>query len=328
MRYLPLGCFVVFALDASVSGQDLRRGLVAADAVVVARQVAKVAHDDDVTLHTLQVLLDVRGGGGATSVVVLDWPRLALHQRPTLRQSRLYCLTDASRNAAQLGLPPANGPYFKMVGFAGSNPLVGADLDKDPIVGFARLLAAAEAGAPPADTARATAAAALGADLTVRLEAARHLAEMPTLRGRLDGVQWSAFVARAVGETEDLTYKSALAELCAEQRLDGLFDALLVGLSETPDVAYARTVGRIGKALHGEDAANRLLTRLQQVGQRERRAPLLVALGATNTAAALDALLRMDRAEPAVVDGLRAHRDPRAVAAVAAAERTTGKSPK
>jgi hypothetical protein len=139
MRHLPIGCSVLLALAAGASAQDLRRGLVAADAVVVARQVGKAAHDDDVTLHTLQVLLDVRGGGGA-SVVVLDWPKLALHQRPTPRQSRLYCLQDASRNAAQLGLPPANGPYFKMVGFAGSNPLVGADLDKDPVVGFARLM--------------------------------------------------------------------------------------------------------------------------------------------------------------------------------------------
>ena len=328
MRHLPIGCSVLLALAAGASAQDLRRGLVAADAVVVARQVGKAAHDDDVTLHTLQVLLDVRGGGGATSVVVLDWPKLALHQRPTPRQSRLYCLQDASRNAAQLGLPPANGPYFKMVGFAGSNPLVGADLDKDPVVGFARLLAAAEAGAPPVDIARAAAAAALGPDATVRLEATRHLAEMPTLRAKLDGLQWSAFVSRAVGETEDIAYKSALAELCAEQRLDGLYDALLVGLSETTDAGYARTVGCIGKALHGEDAAGRLLARLQQVGQKERRAPLLVALGATNTAAALDALMNMDRAEPAVLDGLRAHRHPRAVEAVDAADRSARKTAK
>lgn len=328
MRHLPIGCSVLLALAAGATAQDLRRGLVAADAVVVARQVGKSAHDDDVTLHTLQVLLDVRGGGGATSVVVLDWPKLALHQRPTPRQSRLYCLQDASRNAAQLGLPAANGPYFKMVGFAGSNPLVGAELDKDPVVGFARLLAAAEAGAPPADTARGAAAAALGPDPVVRLEATRHLAEMPTLRAKIDGLEWSAFVGRAVGETEDIAYKSALAELCAEQRLDGLYDALLVGLSETTDAGYARTVGRIGKALHGEDAAGRLLARLQQIAQKERRGPLLVALGATNTAAALDALMNMDRAEPAVLDGLRAHRHPRAVEAVDAADRAARKPAK
>ena len=29
-------------------------------------------------------------------------------------------------------------------------------------------------------------------------------------------------------------------------------------MSETTDAGYARTVGRIGKALHGEDAAGRL----------------------------------------------------------------------
>lgn len=328
MRLPSIGCSVLLALAAGAPAQDLRRALVAADAVVVARQVGKTVHDDDVTLHTLQVLLDVRGGGGAASVVVLDWPKLALHQRPAPRQSRLYCLQDASRNAAQLGLPAGAGPYYKMVGFAGSNPLVGADLDKDATVAFARLLAAADAGAPPVDIARGAVAAALGPDPVVRLEATRHLAEMPTLRAKLDGLQWSVFVSRAVGETDDIPYKSALAELCAEQRLDGLYDALLVGLSETPDAGYARTVGRIGNALHGEDAAGRLLARLQQVAQKDKRAPLLVALGATNTAAALDALMTMDRSEPAVLDALRSHRHPRAVEAVEAADRAARKPAK
>lgn len=319
MRILPFAAAALGALLAPLSAQDLRRALVDADAVVVGRQVAKAAHDDDVTLHTVQVLLDVRGAAAA-SVVVLDWPKLALHQRPTPRQSRLYCLQDARRNAEQLGLPAEKGPYFKMVGFAGANPLVGADLDQDPVVRFARLLAAADAGAPPADTAPALFAMALGKDAAVRLEATRLLAERPIVRARLDGAHWSQLVARAVGETEDMPYKSALAELCAEQRLEGLFDALVIGLSETTDAEYARAVGRIGKGLHGEEAALRLLARLQQTAQREKRAPLLAALGATNTEAALDALLAMDRKDPAVLAALRAHRAPRAVAAVEAAD--------
>lgn len=317
MRHPTIACAAIVGLLLPLAAQDLRRGLVAADAVVVGRQVAKTPHDEDVTLHTLQVVLDVRGAAGATAVTVLDWPKLALHQRPTPRQTRLYCLQDASGNAARLGLPADKGPYFKMVGFAGSNPLVGADLDADPVVRFARLLAASEAGAPTNDTARGLFAAALEGDAAVRTEATRLLAERPDLRQRLDGVHWSRLIGRAVGETDDIAYKSALAELCAEQRLDGVFDALLVGLAEVQDPGYAATVGRIGKALHGEDAAAKLLARLQQTAQAERRAPLLLALGATNTAGALDALLRMDRKDPAVLAALKAHRDPKAQEAVA-----------
>lgn len=317
MRLPTIACAAAIGLLLPAAAQDLRHGLVAADAVVVGRQVAKTPHDEDVTLHVVQVVLDVRGGGGATAVTVLDWPKLALHQRPTPRQSRLYCLQDASGNATRLGLPADKGPYFKMVGFAGSNPLVGADLDADPVVRFARLLAASDAGTPPNDTARGLFALAVEGEPAVRAEAARLLLERPDLRQKLDGLHWSRLIGRAVGETDDIAYKSALAELCAEQRLDGVFDALLVGLGEVKDPGYAATVGRIGKALHGEDAAAKVMARLQQTAQADRRAPLLLALGATNTAGALDALLRMDRKDPAVVAALKAHRDPKAQEAVA-----------
>jgi len=309
MRLPTIACAAAIGLLLPAAAQDLRHGLVAADAVVVGRQVAKTPHDEDVTLHVVQVVLDVRGARGASAVTVLDWPKLALHQRPTPRQSRLYCLQDASANAARLGLPADKGPYFKMVGFAGSNPLVGADLAADPVVRFARLLAAGEAGAGPNETARGLFAIAVEGDPAVRAEAARLLIERPDLRQKLDGLHWSRLIGRAVGETDDIAYKSALAEQCAEQRRDGVFDALRVG--------YAAVVGRIGKGLHGEDAATKLLARLQQTAQAERRAPLLLALGATNTAGALDALMRMDRKDPAVVAALKAHRDPKAQEAVA-----------
>jgi hypothetical protein len=306
----------LFALASLLPAQELRRGLVAADAVVVAREVAKTPHDDDVTLHRLQVLLDVRGAGGATAVVVLDWPKLALHQRPTPRQSRLYCLQDASRTATRLGLPAADGPYFKMVGHPGSNPLVGADAAADPAVRFARVLAASEAGTPPTDTAQALFTTALQGHAAVRAEAAKLLTERPDLRAKLGALQWSQLVARAAGETDDVPYKIAMAELCAEQRLAGVFDALIVGLSEVADPEYARTVGRIGKMLHGEDAAAKLTERLRQSAQKPARDTLLLALGATNTEAALDALLRMDRKDAAVEAALREHRSPRAKEAV------------
>lgn len=300
------------ALAVAAPAQELRRGLVAADAVVVARQVGKTAHGENVELHRVQVLHDVRGAGGATAVTVLDWPKLSLHQRPMPRQSRLYCLQDASATATRLGLPAANGPYFKMVAWPGTNPLVGAEIAADPIVKFAQLLAASEAGAAPADTAQGLFTAALQGNPVVRTEATHYLTERPDLRTRLGGLQWSQLVQRAAGETDDVGYKIALAELCAEQRLDGVFDALVVGLSAVADPEYARTVGRLGKALHGEEAATRLGERLRQAGQPELRGKLLLALGATSTDTALDALLRMDRKDAAVAAALREHRSPKA----------------
>jgi hypothetical protein len=304
--------FALLAVLAMAPAQDLRRALVAADAVVVARAVARAPHGDELALHKLQVLLDVRGAGGAKAVTVLDWPKLALHQRPTLRQSRLYCLQDASRTAERLGLPAADGPYYKMLGFAGSNPLVGAEIAADANVRFAQVFAASVAGAPPADTASALFTTALQGDAAVRTEAAKYLTERPDLRSKLVALQWSQLVTRAAGEVEDVPYKIAMAELCAEQRLDGVFDALVVGLAQVHDPEYARTVGRIGKMLHGEAAATKITERLRQAGQKPARDTLLLTLGATNTDAALDALLRMDRSDAAVEAALREHRSPRA----------------
>lgn len=307
---------LALGLSPLARAQELRRGLVDADAVLVARQVAKTPHDEAVTVHVLQVLLDVRGGNGATTVKVLDWPKLTVHNRPSPRQSKLYCLQDAAATAQKLGLPAAEGPYFKMVGWPGSNPLVGAEPANDPVVRFATLLAASEKGTAPADTASALQAAALSADPTIRLEATKHLAERADLRAKLGGVQWSQLLARATGEIEDVPYKTALAELCAAQRLDGVFDALVVSLGQVTDPEYARTVGRLGQMLHAEDAATRLRSRLQQAGQTKDRGALLLALGASNTTSGLDTLLAMDQKDPAVIAALREHRSPRAKAAV------------
>lgn len=305
-------CLLALAILPSAPAQELRRGLVDADVVVVARQVARTPHGERLVLHRLQVLLDVRGAGGAAAVTVLDWPQASLHQRPMLRQSRLYCLQDARSAAERLGLPASDGPYYQMVGWPGSNPLVGADLEADPVVRFARLLATAESGATPDETAHALADVALQGAPIVRREAAHLLAERPDLRARLGSIPWSRLVARAAGEIDDIDYKIALAELCAEQRLEGVFDALVVGLGQVHDPAYARAVGRLGRALHGEDAAARLTARLRQAAQPTERQALLLALGATRTATALDALLQMDRADASVDAALREHGSPRA----------------
>jgi hypothetical protein len=292
---LLLSTFAFSALPA----QELRRGLVDADAVLVGRQVGKKEHDENLTLHRVQVLFEVRGANAATAITVLDWPKLALHQRPSPRQSRLYCLQDATAAATRSGLPAADGPYFKMVGWPGSHPLVGGQ------------------GSPPATTATALCALALGQDTVLRLEATRYLAERPDLRSHLGGLEWSRLLSRATGEVDDLPHKIALAELCGEQRLDGVFDALMLSLGQVTDADYARTVGRIGKALHGEQSATQLLERLRIAGQANDRQALLLALGASNTQAALDTLLQMDARDAAVEAALREHRSPRARDAVA-----------
>ncbi len=300
---------------ATLPGQDLRRGLVGADAVVVGRQIGKKPHGDELLLHRVQVVRDLRGAAGAGAVTVIDWPNLGLHNRPQPRQSRLYCLEDASAVAERLGLPAANAPYYRMVGWAGTNPLVGADLDADPLVGFATLLARSDAGAPSTDTASGLFAFALSAHPQVRIEATRLLAERPDLCGHLQSVQWSQLLTRASGESADVAYKIALAELCAERRLDGVLDALLVSLGPVDAPEYARTVGRIARALHGEDSTNRLQARLRVLREPRDRAAVLLAIGATNTESGLDALLRLDQGpskDPAVEAALREHRSPRA----------------
>lgn len=318
MRTLPL-LGLLFAV-AALPAQDLHRGLAAADAVIVGRALGKTAHGTDLDLHRVQVLDELRGANGARAVTVLDWPNLGLHQRPVIRQSRLYCLQDASTTATKLGLPAADGPYYKLVGFPGCSPLVGADLAQDPFVQFARLLARAEAGARPTDTASELARIAVEGAPVVRTEAAKLLTGRGDLRGLLVPLQWSRLLARAGGEMDDVPHKIALAELCAEQRLDGVLDTLAVSLGPVQDADYARTVGRIGKLLHGEEATARLQQRLQQLREAKDRAIVLLAIGATRTESALQLLQQLhanDTTDAAVDAALREHRSVRAKAAAA-----------
>lgn len=313
--FLPFAALLLAALPA----QDLRRGLVDANAVIAGRQVGKREHNDQLVLHKVQVLADLRGAGGATAITVLDWPQLGLHQRPSPRQTRLYCLVDASATATRLGLPSTDGPYYKLVGWPGSSPLLGADLERDPVVGFARILARSEAGAQPNDTAYELAALALGGDPAVRTEAARLLTERGDLRAHLSPVQWSRLMARAGGELDDVPFKIALAELCAEQRLDGLLDTLAVSLGPVQDPEYARTVGRIGRFLHGEAATERLQQRLVHLREPNDRAMVLLAIGATSTESALAVLLQAkgNGGGAAVEAALQEHRSTKARDAVA-----------
>ena len=71
----------LLCLAAALPGQDLRRGIVDADAVVVGRAVMRTEHSSDLVLHRLQVLRNVRGAGEHATVTVLEFPQLAMHQR-------------------------------------------------------------------------------------------------------------------------------------------------------------------------------------------------------------------------------------------------------
>lgn len=302
--------FVPLFFAATLPSQELRRGLLGADALLVGRQVSKTAHGEALMLHRVQVLRPLRGLDGATAVTVIDWPGLSLHNRPQVRQSRLYCLLDASGLAQKEGLPAAGAPYFRMGGWAGSNPLIGADLDADAIVALAQTLVRSEAGAAPQITASELFAQALSNDARTRTEAAQLLSERPVLRSQLHALQWSQLAAAAVGETQDVPHKIALAELCAEQRLDGLLDGLMASLGPVEDLTYARAVGRIAQVLHGESAAHRLNQRLRAVTSANDRRCLLVAMANTKSEAALaqlQALRRQVPMDPDVAAALREH---------------------
>jgi hypothetical protein len=308
---LGVPLFLLCATAVLSPAQDLRHGLVDADVVAVARQVGKRAASDDVDLHRLQVIERIRGLDDATTAVtVIDWPRLSLHNRPSPRQSRLYCLHDATREAQRIGLPADQGPYYRMSGRAGSNPLVGAEPAADPQVRFALVLAAADRGVTPAVTAAALVAMALGDDPVARLEATRHLAEQPLLRPHLSAMQWSSVLGRASAESADIDYKIALAELCSEQRLPGIVEALIVGLDTVHDPVYARTVGRLCAFQDGDAAVPPLLQRLRAARDQGDRTALLLAIGATHTGPALEALLqlkRIDSTDAAIDAALREH---------------------
>ncbi|MCR9246182.1 MAG: hypothetical protein NXI31_14220 [bacterium] len=309
----------VATLPATLRAQNLRRGISDADLVAVARQVGKRPHNDRVTLHRVQILEDVFGSDGRAAVTVLDWPRLSVHQRPMPRQSRLYCLRSANVTASRLGLPASEGPYYKMVGWPGSNPLVTGDRSKNPIVGFANVIARAKAGASATSTASELATIAVRGDASVRIEAARLLTERQDLRKVIAAPQWSQIVGRATGETEDVPFKIALAELCSEQRLEGLVDNLAVSLGPVSDPRYARCVGRIARAMHGEGASAILERRLPNLRNPRDRVAVLRAIGATNTETALALLLRLDKVmgkDAAVEAALAEHRSPQAKAAV------------
>lgn len=296
--------------------QKLRHGVAAADRVVIGRQVSAKAWGEHFVLHRIEVAETLKGEAAA-SLVVVDIPAVSFHSRPSAGETRLYCLQDYSQKANKAGLPESEGPFYRLIGYPGSNPAVGDDPDKDPYVRFARVVVDWVTGVSTQQTAFALVDLALLETSQVRVDAVRMLAERDTLRARLTPVHWGELISKTAGETDDIAFKISLAELCAEQRLDGLVDALCISMREVQEPAYARVVGRIARSLHGEGSLEVLRPHLLQ-STDEHRDRLLLALGATSTESALNALLRMRSlgSDPSVDAALAEHASPRATAAL------------
>ncbi len=307
------------AVSAPVSSQQLRRAVAAADRVVVATGVGVQPLGKQLIAHRLRISTTLRGEP-IDELTVIEHKRLSEHTRPKPGVQRLYCLSSFADKAHALGLPGSRAPYFKMTGHPGSNPDV-PDVDESAAVELARLILAGEHGVAAGDTAGPLLALVFDGPPGIREEAVGAFIERSALRDALGAPQKGQLMARATGETEDVRFKIALAQLCAEMRLPGTVDALCLSFDAVDDRRFAITVGRIAKALHGEKAIDVLRPHLVRQQHQTTRAKLLLALGATQTHAALEALLRMQRTGgrdlPFVEAALAAHDTRRAREAIA-----------
>ena len=311
-----LWILLVGALASLSPAQKLRHGIAAADRVVVGQHVSAKPWGEHLVMHTIQVSETLKGEATDT-VVIVDMPSVSLHTRPVSGETRLYCLHDFTQGAANAGLPEAEGPFYKLSGYLGSAPRLAGDMGKDPHLQLARIVLDWESGVSTQQTAYALVDLALLGAPSVRAEAVAMLSERAILRARLTPMHWGELLAKTAGETTDIEFKISLAHLCAEQRLDGLVDALCMSMREVDEPAYTRVVGRITRSLHGEGSLEALRPHLM-TSTNEHRQRLLMALGATSTESALNALLRMRSlgSDPSVDAALREHDSPRAMAAL------------
>jgi hypothetical protein len=301
---------------APLIAQELRVAIEAAPLVVIGRHRGVRPHGDDYLLHKVAVARVLRGDAGA-EVTVLEWKKLSFHNRPAIAATRLYCLHAV--DAERLGLPA--GSYFRLDAHPGSHPAVdeaAAARDADGIVQLAVLLIGAQREGSIAARKDAVLELALTATSPARTEAARLLSERAALLDALNPLELGSLLAKAGAETADIDYKLALATVCAERRMPELIEALGLTWPQIDDESYSRAIGRFAKHLHGEAATAQLLPYLQRARDPKLRGHVLLALGATSTESALEALLRARRLETdrARVDAaLRLHGAPRALEA-------------
>lgn len=317
---IPRPASSVFLLAlAALPAQDLRHAVATADLVAVATHVGVRPIGTLHVLHRLRVGSTLAGPAHA-EVSVVQVKGVAWHNQPVPAELRLYCLEDWSRQAEAAGLPPAQGPYFRMKGHPGSNPRVEGDPAEAAVVRLARLVRARVGGAKAGDVLAPLCDLAMRGTKEARTEAVRVLDEDSALREALNRFQLSDLLLRAVGETDDLAYKIALAELCGARRVEGLIDGLCLSMAQMPDPLLARAIGRIARHLHGEQATDQLAPHVLKARNAELRGLFVLALGATETQSALEALLRMHRErpdDPRVAEALRWHGAPQALEAVA-----------
>jgi hypothetical protein len=290
-------------LVAAPPAQELRVAIESAPVVLVGHHRGVRPHGDDYLLHKVVVARTLRGEIGA-EVSVLEWKKVSLHQRPAIAATRLYCLHPVEQ-AARLGLPP--GPHYRLDAHQGSHPAIDAG---GQVVAFAQLLLAAQRGGSLAEHKAALLELALTGAHAVRCEAARLCSERAALLAALDPLDLSAVLAKASAETEDIEYKIALATVCAERRMPALLEALCLSWPQIDDENFSRAVGRFARHLHGENATDELLPYLQRAREPKLRGHVLLALGATSTESAKQALLRARKLEKdtAAVDAaLRLH---------------------
>ena len=277
-------------------------------------------------LHRLKLREVLRGkeflklpdGKITDQVTVVEIKRVSQHNKPTPARLRLYCLHDQSRQATKLKLPQAFAPFFRMSGYAGTNPDLTEPLEKDPVLALVRILVASHKGLAPRNVSEQVFDIALRGDKKVRNEALKVLSESNILLGYINQVQLRDILTRAVGETDDIPYKVALCDLCASKKVNNLVDRLCVSVPQTGDDRFLRALGRIAKYMHREQAAHVLMAHIARA-QGKNRDRLIYVLGATSTDSALKELLRMQsnpKDNKSVEAALRVHGTRRALKAI------------
>lgn len=318
MNKLALLSAAALITSLALPGQSLRRGIAAADLVVIAKAV-RVIPTKTHMIHRLKVEKVLRGPTGfdaSQGVAVLVTKRVSTHSRPVPAKRMLYCLHDHSHAARKLNLPRTAGTYYKMSGYPGSSTVLTVG---DPRLQLAEILIASQGGQSSRKTAEKLYKIALRGDGRVRREAAKSLAERPALTACLTDLHLAQLLARAAGETDDIAYKIDLAAICAVRKLPATIPTLVVSVEHVGDESFLRALGRFARFIHQEKAATVLASHVQRA-KGTTRSRLILALGATSTEGALEQLLRMKRRgqNATVVDAaLRIHGSPRATAAIA-----------
>lgn len=311
--------FCAALLAAAPCPAQLRHAVAGSDVVVIARHAGRETFGEEWIVHRLRVRLALRGEV-PEAISVVEPRRLGVHARPRPDASRIYCLHRFDDRARRAGLPDRLRPYFKMNGHERADPVV-EDLERSPHVRLARLVLASRDGRPAKELRGDVLDLVFRGPADVRTEAVGMIVENPVLRDALGPLDWSRLVSRAIGETEDVDFKIALARLCAEQRIPGLVASLCLAVDQVSDRRFALALGRIARVLHGEEATTILREQLGRARTRRARTSLILAIGATSTESGLEELLRLralaragDRA--AIDAALAAHGSARARAAI------------